>query len=51
MKSKPKTSQYAEFENVLKRVLKVTHEELKDRIEKEKAAKKRPVSRVSSGKD
>jgi len=44
MKSKPKSDEYKRFENVLGKVLKVSHSELKDRIEAEKAAKKQPSS-------
>ena len=44
VKSKPKSDEYKAFENVLGKVLKVSHTELKDRLEKEKAAKKQTSS-------
>jgi hypothetical protein len=51
MKSKPKSDEYKAFENLLGKVLKTSHKELKEKLEKEKAAKKQPSDRVSRDKD
>jgi len=58
MKSTPKTSsEYAAFENLLRRVVQVPHSEIKAKLDAEKRAKKRkraktsPASRASGEKD
>ncbi len=51
MKSKPRTSEYATFENALRKVLTVSHSEMKARIEADKqtrphtAAGRKPKSK------
>jgi hypothetical protein len=57
MKANPKTSsEYVAFENLLQRIVRVPHSEIKAKLEAEKRAKKKrtktsPASRASSEKD
>lgn len=52
MKSKPKSSdEYAAFINALKKVLSVTHSELKNDLDAEKQKRKVSGDRASGAKD
>lgn len=43
-----KPSEYNRFENTMRKLMTVSHEEIKAKLDAEKAAKKRKKSRVSS---
>jgi hypothetical protein len=45
---KGKTSEYINFDNAMRKLMKVSHAEVKEKLEVEKAAKKRKKSRKSS---
>jgi hypothetical protein len=45
---KKENSQYAEFENLARHLIKVPHAEIKQKLEAEKQAKKRKKSKKSS---
>ena len=57
MKARPRTAEYANFENALRKVLKVSHSDIKARIEaakqERKERRKRPSAsdRASRAKD
>ena len=46
-----KTTEYENFDNAMRQLLKVPHAEIKAKLDKEKAAKKRKKSRKSSASD
>jgi|GEM_PF-4005182 len=45
---KTKTNEYGKFEDMMSRLIKVPHSEIKAKLEEEKAAKKRKKARKSS---
>jgi hypothetical protein len=48
MKAKPKTPEYTNFENALREVLKVSHSDMKARIEAAKQERKERRKRLSA---
>jgi hypothetical protein len=49
VKSKPNTEEFTAFESALRRVLRVSHAEMQEKLKAEKAAKKRkPKTSASS---
>jgi hypothetical protein len=48
VKSKPNTEEFTAFESALRRVLRVSHAEMQQKLKAEKAAKKRKPKKTSA---